>query len=541
MRRRKSNNKVIVVLLTLVICAAGLLGGMVWFVSSHFFVNGKAYAYDAKTLDLRNQIISVADYEAIRKKLPESTIRWNIPFQNSAYPDDTVSLTLGSLSDADLDVLSYFKNLAQVDASGCRDYVQLQKLREQYPNVRLTYTVTIGGQDYAQDASAVTCSDLTDEDIAMMAYLPELKTVDASACQAYEQIGKLTAVFPDLKVAYRVELMGQTFTEADTAATFRSPDVDALMEKLAWLPHMETVHLVEPDESADILRQLMETYPDITFTWDKTVLGKTFNSAETEYDMSDLPLLESQIPSWRMQGADQNETVRLTEIVEAAMAYFPNAEKVILPAYTLDNETMGAFREKMRPEYKVVWTVYVTRKPVRTDQEVIHSSAYSVCFIDEQSQDLKYCEDAIVVDIGHSYVKNIEWVKGMPNLKYLILTHNWIKDLTPLSTCKNLVYLEMFWNDYIPDYSPILGCTALEDLNISATFADIEPLHQMTWLKNLWANCKGITAAEDAALKASLPNTTVMTTGGSYTTGGWRQVQGYYDMRDIMGLPYNHW
>ena len=63
----------------------------------------------------------------------------------------------------------------------------------------------------------------------------------------------------------------------------------------------------------------------------------------------------------------------------------------------------------------------------------------------------------------------------------------------------------------------------------------------MTWLKNLWANCKGITAAEDAALKEALPNTTVMTTGGSYTTNGWRQVQGYYDMRDLMGLPYNTW
>jgi hypothetical protein len=69
---------------------------------------------------------------------------------------------------------------------------------------------------------------------------------------------------------------------------------------------------------------------------------------------------------------------------------------------------MAAFREEMRPEYKVVWTVFVTKKPVRTDQEVIHSSAYEVCFIDEQSQDLFYCEDAIVVDIGHSYVKNIE-------------------------------------------------------------------------------------------------------------------------------------
>jgi hypothetical protein len=67
------------------------------------------------------------------------------------------------------------------------------------------------------------------------------------------------------------------------------------------------------------------------------------------------------------------------------------------------------------------------------------------------------------------------------------------------------------------------------------------PLYQMTWLKNLWANCKGITAAEDEALREALPNTTIMTRGGDYTTGGWREIQGYYDMRDFMGLPYNHW
>ena len=541
MKKRKSNQRPVVVLLILLLLCAALLGGMIWFVSSHFFVGGKAYPNDARELDLRNQILSVEEYDAIRSKLPDCEIRWNIPFQNSAYPDTTTSVAVRSLSDADLKVLGYFPDLAEVDATGCEDYDQIQKLQKQYPDVSVWYTVSIGGQEYPQDAAAVTSPELTEEDIAMMAYLPELKSVDASQCRDYSRLAVLADAFPDVDISYRVEVLGQTFTEADVAAVFKNPDVAVLTEQLAYASHLESVHLVEPAASAQDLRQLMEAYPDRTIIWDKTVLGKTFNSAATEYDLTDLSLSDDYLPKWMMESMPAEETARITKTVEEAMAYFPNAEKVILPAYYFHNETMSAFREKMRPEYKVVWTVYVTRKPVRTDQEVIHSSAYRVCFIDEQSQDLKYCEDAIVVDIGHSYVKDISWVRGMPNLKYLILTHNWVKDLTPLESCKKLVYLEMFWNDHIPDYSPILGCTALEDLNVSATWADIEPLYEMTWLKNLWANCKGITAKEDAALKEALPNTTVMTTGGSYTTGGWRQVQGYYDMRDIMGLPYNHW
>lgn len=539
--RRKTNNKPVVVLLILVLLLAAALGGMLWFMNTHFFVGGKAYANDAEVLDLRDQIISAEEYDAIRAQLPESTIHWSIPFQGSTYSNKTTTiLQVQSLSDDDLELLSYFEALEAVDATRCRDYAMIQKLQARYPDLDVNYTVTIGGQEYPKSTTAVDCSTLTDEEIALMAMLPQLKSVDATGCTDPARIAALSAAFPEVHVSYQVELLGQTFTEADVSATFDDPDVAELKEKLASLPGLETVHLVEPQASAEELRQLMATYPDITFTWDKTVLGVTFNSAETVYDLSDLALTDTPSYNWRA-ALDAAETDRITAVVEEAMAYFPNAEKVILPAYAMDNETMAAFREKMRPEYKTVWTVYVTGKPVRTDQEVIHSSAYKVCFIDEQSQDLKYCEDAIVVDIGHSYVKDVSWVEGMPNLKYLILTHNWVKDLTPLSTCKKLVYLELYWNDHIPDYSPLLGCTALEDLNVSGSYADIEPLYQMTWLKNLWANCKGITAEEDAALKAALPNTTVMTTGGSYTTGGWRQVQGYYDMRDIMGLPYNTW
>ena len=164
-----------------------------------------------------------------------------------------------------------------------------------------------------------------------------------------------------------------------------------------------------------------------------------------------------------------------------------------------------------------------------------------VCFIDEQSYDLKYCEDAVIVDIGHSYVKNIEWVQYMPKLQYLILTHNWIKDLGPISSCKNLIYLEIYWNKHILDYSPLLGCTSLKDLNLSGTYANPAPLQQMTWLENLWANATDFTSAEKQALVDALPNTHIEFNGGGYTTLGWRQLQSYFDMRDMMGLPYNTW
>ena len=541
MSRRKSNKAPIIVLLVLVILAAGLLGGVVWFVNTHFFVGGKPYANDTQALDLRGQKISMEEYHAICQRLPEAQIRWDVPFQGTAHPDDTTGLSIQTLSDQDLETLSYFKNLKTVDASGCREYTQIQKLKEQYPNVSVKYTVAIGGKEYSHDAQKVVVSELTDEEIALMAYLPELKEVDASACRNYEQIGKLMEQHPELEMSYQVELLGKTYTEDDTTAEFVDPDVNVLLESLAWLPHMEAVTFTtEPTASAESLRKLVDAYPDITFNWSKTVLGKTFSTADTELDLAGTTVDNVTYSEWA-KPIDEAQTAEVIQTVKEAMAYFPYAEKVIFPAHFYHNETMSAFREEMRSEYKVAWYVHITKKPVRTDQEIIHSSAMQVCLIDEQSYDLMYCEDAVVVDIGHSYVKYIEWVRYMPKLKYLVLAHNWIKDLTPISTCKNLVYLELFWNKHIPDYTPLLECTSLIDLNISGSPADPTPLTQMTWLRNLWCNRCPFSAETQEMLRNALPNTRLEFHGGTYTSLGWRETQGYYDMRDYMGLPYNHW
>ena len=539
--KQKSNKGLIITLSVLILILGAAIAAMVWFLNSHFFVMGRAYPNGTRQMDMRDETLTIAEYEDLRKQLPDCEIAWSIPFQGSRYPDDTASLTVSSLSGADLDVLAYFPKLRTIEAAGCRDYDLLMELQQRYPDIAVNYTVNIGGVEYPHTAASVVATDLSEEEIALFAYLPYLQTVDANACTDAARLAEVARTHTEVKLIYQVELLGQVFDQDTTSATFQDPDVEELLAHLPGLTGLQELHIVEPTCDAESLRQLMEQNPNVTITWDKTVLGKTFNSAETEYDLSDLSLASGRSTGWTATPMDAAETTVVTQAVEEAMAYFPNAEKVILPAYYFDNETMSTFREKMRPEYKVAWTVYITKKPVRTDQEVIHSSALKVCFIDEQSYDLKYCEDAVVVDIGHSYVKYIDWVEYMPNLKYLILTHNWIKDLTPISTCKNLVYLEIFWNKHIPDYSPLLGCTSLKDLNLSGTYADPSALHEMTWLENLWANATDFTSAEKQALVDALPNTHIEFNGGTYTSLGWRELQGYYDMRDFMGLPYNTW
>lgn len=518
---RKIQTALIIITLVLILILGGMLFAVKWFYDNHIFVEGQPYPKSAEYVNLRGTGISVAYYDELHAQLPDCEIYWDLPFQGKYYAEDTKSLAISTISDKDMELLSYLTELKSIDATACREYDQLVKLQEMYPDVQVLYKVTVDGREYAQDAKEVTLTGLTEEDMAMLRYLPELTAVHAEGCTDYAQLVALQEQRPECAVTYTVTIFGVSYPESTTELSFQKLDnVEELMTQLGNLPALESVHLEEPSATAESLVQLKEAYPFVT--WNKTVLGQKHSSEDTEFDFS-------------------KKKFGSTDEVENAMKYFPNAEKVIMCDCGFDNETMAAFREKMRPEYKVVWSVIVTGVTVRTDQTIFHSSGEKVSLIDEQSYDLVYCEDMIIVDIGHSQVKYVEWLRGMPNLKYLILADNWIKDITPLSSCKNLIYLELMMNHYFTDLTPLLECTALEDLNLADTYVDPEPLAQMTWLKNLWINQTPVTNAERQLLTESLPDTHIEFDHGHYTGGGWRELQNYYDMRDLMGLPYNKW
>jgi hypothetical protein len=90
------------VILSLIL--AGLVGFM-WYEGTHVFVDGEAYAKNAKTLDLREEQITENHYLAVKANLPECEIIWNVPFQNGFQSSDVQTLNISALAEEDIRII----------------------------------------------------------------------------------------------------------------------------------------------------------------------------------------------------------------------------------------------------------------------------------------------------------------------------------------------------------------------------------------------------------------------------------------------------
>lgn len=457
---------IILVLLAAALTTGGILGYSTWYDNNHVFVEGAVYEKDLTFLDLRGTGASMEYYEAVRQALPNCQIRYDLPFQSGFYPDDTQELTITALTDEEIALLDYLPQLKTIHAEGCTDYPQLMALAQHRPDCRVLYTVSLFGKDYPQDTRELSFGS------------------------------------ENLSVA-----------ELETA--------------LQYLPEMEAITFDQPTIPAADLIALQENWPEVDIRWEKDAFGKPYSSDVTEIDLSGM-LLED------------------LGVVETELAYFPALEKVILcdvgpePKKPFDNDTMAVFREKMRPSYKVVWTVQINNLKVRTDETYFMPAKHHAVVTNYQVQNLKYCEDMVCVDLGHMAIQDISFVEYMPHLKYFIVIDAPLMYIDSIRTCKELIYLEFFWT-WINDYTPLLGCTALQDLNVARTNGDPMTFVDMPWLKNLWIDGGRVRSDEKPILEAALPDTYIKYCDGEMTANGWRDLPNYFAMRDYLGMPYNRW
>lgn len=524
--KKTGGNGKIVVLLGGIL---GLLLALIFLVVCLKFcvlAGGRLYPRGRAELDLRERRISAGTYDKLQKALPDTDILWNVPFQGKLLPSNITELTVTALTAEDARTLLYFKSLQVLNAEGCTDYENLLTYRLQSPGCRVRYRVTVGGSTYDSDAKMLMVTEFTEDDAAKIAYLPDLEIVDGSGCTDYGNLAALQAAYPGLSVRYAVTL-GDSELEADTVeATVTGAESGQLIQALAGLPNLKNLTLIDPAADGSTLQALRLQYPDLTLSWYFRVNGREIGEDAVEVDVS---------------GMDFSSLAA----AENMASCFPKLEKFIMSSCTvggkaIGNETMADFRERMRSSYKVVWTVQCGRLSVRTDATTfMPTREHEYYFLDSMAPNLKYCEDMICIDIGHHKVKDISFVRYMPHLKYLILTDTAVQDISPVAELKELIFLELTFG-IVRDYTPLLQCTALEDLNMDKLdyYADPTPIYQMTWLKTLfWHRCN---TQVQQKLAEALPNThldfTGTTTNPIHT--GWRNLQNYYDMRDLLGMPY---
>lgn len=562
-QKERKLNPVLLIVLAAALLAVGIA---VWFLLTHVWVAGTFYSRNADVLDLRFADVTTADYDKLRKKAPNSEILWRIPFQGKTYDQDTDVLYVTSLTDEDVATLDYFTRLKTVEAQKCTDYPQLAALAARRPEVTVEYAVTIDGREYPQDTAVVSISGITEEEINLLTYLPELTAVTAVGCRTPEQMTRLRDFCQEKGLSFALRFGTKTYP--DTVEELDVTGVtDGELELLQLLPELKTLHLKNPEADPETVAQLRSTYPKADISWEVEIAGVSFPDDTKEVDLS--AVLESsavqtaagtaagtqtavgaqtttktQTTTGTATGTQSTKETQSTapavtlnlEDLEKKMSYLSDAKQVFLGKCGLDNEELAALRERVRDSYKLVWTVQLGKKlTARTDDTTFMPVREHVYyFLDEDAYNLRYCEDMLCVDVGHMGLTNIDFVKGMPHLQILILAHNGqLQDISPISSCKELIFLELDWSA-VKDFTPLVGCTSLEDLNIGLTYPSVEPLMQMTWLKNLWMVDRG----GAYQLSQALPDTKIVASADVTVGAGWRNLPNYYKMRDMLGMEY---
>lgn len=520
----------LVVLLIFALAAAGGYG-IAWYRSNHIFIQGDAYPLTAAALDLRDKELTVSEYDQIVSQMPDCRISWNVPFRDTAYPNDTTSLTVGDVTQSELTFLvSYFPNLTALDATGCEDYALLEEFQEEHPSCLVTYQVNLGGTSVTPDIQALTLEE-GDYDYALltenMVHLPKLTSLTLTKTElTLEQIDALKAAYENVAIRCTVEILGSEYDVETTSlnlSALTSQDVSSTAEKLAMLPGLQTVELMKDDGTSDLttadMKQLMEAAPEIVFHYTFDFFGTTLSTDTEEVEIKNQNI-----------GDDNENEVRL------ALDLLTNCKRFVLDNCKLSNEVMAQIRDDYRDRTKVVWRVWFGQGSSLTDAELMRVVGD---LLDSNCKDLIYCEDVVCIDLGHNeWLTDTSFIAGMVNLEYCIISGAPIKDLTPFSNCKKLKFLEIAFCEYIDDATPLAQCESLEMLNISNThIVDLSPLDDLP----LTHMCAKLNPSGKSRVPSDEQNRFIekhpdcwTTFDGSQPYGpGWR-----YDEDGITPLPY---
>ena len=524
MRINKVITALLVILVAMVLVLAGMVG-TIWYRTTHIFVDGEAYPMNAEYLDLREENVSIAHYDAVKSRLPGCQILWNVPFQGGVISSDAREITVKTLSQEDAEhIAAYLPALQKVNAAECRDYEALSTLAAKRPELELQYSVDLGGASFAPDSEALTLNagDYTyDALMKNLPYLPGVKTVHFKTPElSLEQVNQLREAFPEVEIDCTVEIMGREYSTETTVldlSMMTAKDVPEAAQKLGMLSGLEMVELVNQDGESNLSKEdvkaLMEAAPDTTFHYVFDFYGVKISTTDEEVVVKNKKI------------KDEGEAE-----VRMALDLMQNCKRFVLDNCKLSNEVMAELREDYRDKTKVVWRIYFGEGTSLTDAEIIRST-YNVT--DDNSHDLVYCEDVRYMDLGHNeFLDYVPFVEGMPKLEVVIVSGAPIKDLSPFANCKDLRILEIANCLYIPDLKPLAACEKLEMLNISYTrLTDLSPIDKLP-LTHLMAVHNRIPTEEEERYAKEHPDTLSIFKGDQPYGKGWR-----YD-RDNKPLPW---
>ena len=171
---------------------------------------------------------------------------------------------------------------------------------------------------------------------------------------------------------------------------------------------------------------------------------------------------------------------------------------------------------------------------IRSDIEsfsTLHSPR-AVLYPSELYYPIRFCWRLKALDLGHNKITTLDFLENLTELRYLILAVNRIDDISLLANLTKLEYLEIDDNDYISDLSPLASCRNLMDLNIATMkkVKDVSVVLELPNLRRMWFSSSKNQMPERKAIQEELESRGVKVVMNPYyfaVGSGWREDPHY--------------
>lgn len=496
-----------------------------------------------KSIDLRGKKIEQAEIDKLKKAYPDAQIYWDVKIGEEYFDSESTALMLHNVEAAELNKLSFFRNLESVAIKDSTYTDELAVAIEEFGDIVFSWELNVCGTEAMSDAQTINLSNREIDIETLLVDLKQFKNlneVNVDGCGlSFDDMLYLSQNCEAAFIA-KVDLDGVTIdTSAGDFTVPEDMDENTVRKILTVMRKLSVCNMESSSIKSDEIKKFADQYPNILLVWNLEMPKKGKVSTASE----ELELGKAKI--YDFGGFKKN------------LSYFRRLKKVDLCDSTLTNVQMEELCEAY-PDVKFVWRVRLGLWTLKTD-DIAFSTGYPVTYSPKKDPEtgeelteslwlskselevLKYCTDLEALDLGHRGIKDISVIGELQKLKILILADNHISDITPLANLKNLVYVELFINR-ITDFSPLLSSKdTLLDLNIAwNAVKDPSVFCQLSKLERLWIAENPVAKNKESLeqIKNALTNCQFDTTSQNSTGGGWRKHERYYWMRDYFGLYY---
>lgn len=284
----------------------------------------------------------------------------------------------------------------------------LTLLQEAYPNLNITYTTELMGQEYAPSVTELNLSNLNADGLQQatetLALLPNLTDVTLSQGLSKSDVKILVEQFPQIRFHYLFDFFGKSVSTTDERIELEGVQIGDAGESeiraaLDILPQCTYFKLENCGISNEVMASIRDDYPDTKVVW-RVSFGGQYSLMTDEITLRTVYGVENSHNDvlkycTSLKYIDMGHNTSLTDI--SFVEYMPDLEIVILSGSTMTD--LNAFANHKKLEWLEL----------------------ANCFELRDISALESCDNLRFLNICFSKVEDLSPIENLPLERFLYL------------------------------------------------------------------------------------------------------------------------